>query len=203
MTRLLIVRHGQTEWNRVERFRGHIDLELNETGVRQAEAAAARLTEWPVAAVYSSPLKRAWRTAEAIAAPLNLEVRPLEGIVDMHFGKWEGLSLAEAHQQYPDLYALWETEPHRVQMPGGEGLPQVQARAMAAVKSLIDRHPADAIALVTHRVVCKLLVLGLLGLDASHFWQIEQNTTGINFFDVRDGLPTAVIINDTCHLRGL
>lgn len=203
MTRLLIVRHGQTEWNRVERFRGHIDLELNDTGLRQAEAAAARLTEWPLAAVYSSPLKRAWRTAQAIAQPTNLEVRPLDGIIDMHFGKWEGLSLDEARQQYPDLYGVWETHPHKVQMPGGENLPQLQARAMAAVRSLMDRHPSDAIALVTHRVVCKLMVLGLLGLDSSHFWQIEQNVAAINFFDTRDGAPVAVSINDTCHLKAL
>lgn len=203
MTRLLIIRHGQTEWNREERFRGLIDLGLNDTGIRQAEAVAARLLQWPVAAVYSSPLKRAWRTAEIIAQPLSLEVRPLEGIIDMNFGKWQGLSLDEARQQYPSLYAMWEKRPHEVQLPEGESLPQVQARALAAVSAAMGRHPADTIALVTHRVVCKLLVLGLLGLDASRFWQIEQDVATINFFDSRNGRPVAVILNDTCHLRAI
>ena len=121
----------------------------------------------------------------------------------MNFGKWHGLSLDEARQQYPELYALWETQPHKVQFPEGENLTHVQARAMSAVNALIDRHPSDTIVLVSHRVICKLLVLGLLGLDSSHFWQIEQNTAAINFFDVRNGLPIAITINETCHLKGL
>jgi len=203
MIRLFIIRHGQTEWNRVERFRGLTDLELNDTGVKQAEAAAARLREWTVASIYASPLKRAMRTAEAIARPRNMEVHPLQSIIDMNFGKWHGLSLDEARQQYPELYTLWEIQPHKVQFPDGENLPQVQARAMAAVKALIDRHHSDAIAMVSHRVICKLLVLGLLGLDSSHFWQIEQNVAAINHFVIRDGLPIAITINETCHLKGL
>ncbi len=203
MTRLLIIRHGQTEWNRVERFRGLTDLELNDTGVKQAEAAAARLREWTVAAIYASPLKRAMHTAEIIAKPSKLRVHPLEDIIDMNFGKWHGLSLDEARQQYPELYALWEIQPHKVQFPEGENLPQVQARAMAAVKSLMDNHPSDTIALVSHRVICKLLVLGLLGLDSSHFWQIEQNVAAINHFVIRNGLPIAITINEICHLKGL
>ena len=203
MTRLLIIRHGQTEWNRVERFRGLTDLELNDTGVKQAKAAAVRLLEWPVAAVYASPLKRAMHTAEIIAQPFKLKVQPLEGIIDMNFGKWHGLSLDEARQQYPELYSLWETQPHKVQFPEGENLPQVQARAMAAANTLIDLHPSDTIVLVSHRVICKLLVLGLLGVDSSHFWQIEQNVAAINHFVIRDGLPIAITINETCHLKGL
>lgn len=203
MTRLFIIRHGQTEWNRVERFRGLTDLELNDTGVKQAGAAAVRLMQWSVAAVYTSPLKRAMRTAEAIARPRNLEVRPLESIIDMNFGKWHGLSLDEARKQYPELYSLWETQPHKVQFPEGENLPQVQARAMAAVKVLMNNHPSDTIVLVSHRVICKLLVLGLLGVDSSHFWQIEQNVAAINHFVIRDGLPIAITINETCHLKGL
>lgn len=203
MTHLLIVRHGQTEWNRVERFRGLTDLDLNDTGVKQAGAAATRLQEWQVAAIYASPLKRATRTASIIAHSFNLDVQPLEGIIDMSFGRWHGLSLDEARQQYPALYALWEIHPHKVQFPEGENLPQVQTRAMAAVKTLVERHPADTIVLVSHRVICKLLVLGLLGLDSSHFWQIEQNVAAINLFKVKNGVAIAVTINETCHLKGL
>ncbi len=201
--RLFIIRHGQTEWNRVERFRGLTDLELNDTGVRQAGAAAARLLDWPVKAVYASPLKRAVHTAEIIARSRNLEVRPLEGIIDLNFCRWQGLSLDEARQQYPELYKLWETQPHKVQFPDGENLPQVQARALAAVKAITDQHRLDTIALVSHGAVCKLLVLGLLGLDASHFWQIEKSVTAINHFEFKKGVTIAVSINDTCHLRGL
>lgn len=203
MTRLILVRHGRTEWNRVERFRGRIDLALDEVGVKQAEATAERLKEWHIAATYSSPLKRAMKTAETLAAPLNMQVQPLDGIIDMSFGKWEGLSPQEVKQRYGELYRLWMEAPHLVKCPGGESLDEVRARAMAALDTLEQGHGRETIVLVTHRVVCKVMVCALLGLDNSHFWQIEQDVCAINVFDFRDNTPFTLKINDTCHLRGL
>ncbi len=91
MTRFILVRHGQTEWNRVERFRGRADLALNETGIRQAEAVAERLSRWQVATVYTSPLQRASVTAQTLASHLGLAVQPLDALIDIDFGRWQGL----------------------------------------------------------------------------------------------------------------
>ena len=99
MTRFVLVRHGQTEWNRVERFRGRKDLLLDATGLRQALAAALRIKDWPVAAVYSSPLRRALETAKVIANQLDLPVEPLDGLIDLDFGDWQGLTAEEAAKQ--------------------------------------------------------------------------------------------------------
>ncbi|MBN2463860.1 MAG: histidine phosphatase family protein [Dehalococcoidia bacterium] len=203
MTRIIIVRHGRTEWNRVERFRGRADLELDEVGINQAEAAAARITEWQVSAVYSSPLHRALTTAEILACPFNLKVKLLPGIIDIDYGEWQGLSADEASAKYGDLYSTWLKSPHQVKFPGGESLVEVRERAASAVGDLVAQHPKETIVLVSHKVVCQILILSLLGLDNSHFWEITQDVCAVNVFEVRGGVPSALLINDTCHLKAL
>lgn len=203
MVRLVLLRHGQTEWNRVERFRGRIDLDLDETGLRQAEATARRLAPLSVSAVYASPLKRAWCTAEAIATVRGLQVQALPGLIDADYGAWQGLSPEEVAQRDGQRYAQWLESPHQVQFPGGESLPQVQMRARAAVDEALARHPDQTVAMVTHKVVCKLLALSFLRLDASHFWKIEQDVCALNLFEFWEGRAVTVKLNDTCHLKGL
>jgi broad specificity phosphatase PhoE len=203
LAQIILVRHGQTEWNKHERFRGWIDIELDETGLRQAEAAAPRIAQWEVDAIYSSPLKRTMATAQIIANPLGLPVVPLEGIIDMNFGVWQGLSIGEVKLKYPKLFELWHNNPHRLEIPQGESLEEVRKRAVATIDDVVARHENGMVTLVTHRVVCKVLLCHLLGLDNSHFWQIEQDTTAINLLNIREGKVTVTLINDTCHLRTL
>ena len=201
MTRIIIVRHGRTEWNRVERFRGRADLKLDEVGIKQAEAAAARIAGWQVSAVYSSPLHRALTTAEILVRPFNLKVKLLPCIIDIDYGEWQGLSPEEASDRYGDLYSTWLTSPHQVKFPGGESLDEVRERVASAVDNLIAQHPKETIVLVSHKAVCQILILSLLGLDNSHFWEITQDVCAVNVFEVRGGVPSALLINDTCHLK--
>jgi broad specificity phosphatase PhoE len=203
LTRFILVRHGQTEWNRFERFRGRVDIDLDDTGLKQAEAAAEKIARLEVKAIYSSPLKRAMTTAQLIAHPLGLEVQPLEGINDMDFGQWHGLSISEVREQYPELFALWRLHPERLEIPEGETLEQVRNRVAACIDELAAKHDGEIVALVSHRVVCKVLLCHLLGLDNSHFWQIAQDATAINIFEVSLSGFTVWRINDTCHLRDL
>lgn len=201
MTQIIVIRHGRTEWNRVERFRGRTDLELDEVGVKQAEATAGRVVEWTVSAVYCSPLKRTVTTAHIIAQRLHLEAKPLPGIIDINFGDWQGLSPEEAAANHGSLYTMWLESPHLVKFPGGESLDEVRQRAAAAVADLVKQYPDGTIALVSHRVVCQILILHFLGLDTSHFWQIGQDVSAINVFEVKDSHPYARLLNDTCHLK--
>jgi len=203
LTRLVVVRHGRTEWNRVERFRGRADIQLDEVGIRQAEAAAARIAEWQVSAIYSSPLNRALSTAEILARPFSLEVKLLPGIIDIDYGEWRGLSPEEATAKYGDLYSTWLNSPHQVKFPAGESLAEVRERAASAVGDLIAQHPKETIVLVSHKVVCQILILSLLGLDNSHFWEITQDVCAVNLFEVRGGVSSALSLNDTCHLKSL
>ena len=203
MVRLILVRHGRTEWNRVERFRGRVDLDLDEVGRKQAEATAARLAEWQIAAIYSSPLRRAVTTAEIIARHFGLEVKPLPGVIDIDYGEWQGLSTGEAAAKDGALYAQWLDSPHMVKFPGGESLAEVRERAVSAVESLVEQYPKKTVVVVSHKVVCQILILILLGLDNSHFWQISQDVSAVNLFEIRGGMPSALFLNDTCHLKEL
>jgi broad specificity phosphatase PhoE len=187
----------------VERFRGRAEPELDEIGIKQAEAAASRVAEWQIASVYSSPLQRALTTAKILARPLSLEVRLLPGIIDIDYGEWQGLSPEEAAANYSNLYSKWLNNPHEVKFPGGESLADVRERAASAVDDLIIQHPKETIVLVSHKVVCQILILSLLGLDNSHFWEITQDVCAINLFEVRGGVPSTLFLNDTCHLKAL
>ncbi len=202
ITRFILVRHGQTEWNRVERFRGRADVPLNDVGLAQAAAAGQRIaTGWQPVAVYSSPLGRAVATAQAIAAHFALPVIPLAGLADIHYGDWQGLTPEEARARWPDLVHAWYTAPATVQIPGGESLADLRERAMAAIHELAARHAGQTIVLVSHTVVNRVILLAVLGLGNDRFWRLRQDTGAINVFEAEGGDFTLVTLNDTCHLN--
>ena len=203
MTRFVLIRHGQTEWNRVERFRGRADLALDDTGIRQAEAAAERLSRWEIAAIYSSPSRRALMTAQSLASRLGLAVQPLDGIIDIDFGHWQGLSAKEAAAQDGQLFRQWLERPQEVRFPHGESLQDVRQRITATIDNLVKNHSEQTVALVSHNVVCRVLLCVVLGVDNSHFWQLGQDVAAINVFEVGDGNPVLSLLNDTCHLKHL
>jgi broad specificity phosphatase PhoE len=203
MTSIYLVRHGQTAWNKEEIFRGRTDVPLNEVGLREAVLAGEYLREVEIHAIYSSPLTRAWETAKKIAQFHNLSVQPLNGVIDISFGRWEGHSLQEIRNTDRELYRQWREEPHQVRLPGGEGLDEVRVRAMAALDEVIQLHPRKTIVLVSHRVVNKVIICGVLALDNSHFWQITQDPTAINLIQYKNGKYILSLMNETCHLKPL
>jgi broad specificity phosphatase PhoE len=203
MTRALLIRHGETEWNRVERFRGRVDIELNETGHLQAQAVAKRLRSFEADAIYSSPLKRALQTAQPIAQACGREPEPLEGIVDIDYGTCAGLSPEEFSTRYPDLCLTWHYAPHRVLFPAGESLDDVQRRAWGAFNEVCSRHLRGTVVLVSHVVVNRVLVCAAVGLNNSSFWKIGQDNGAINIIEAEQGEYRLLLLNDSCHLRSL
>jgi len=200
MTGIILARHGQTEWNVEEVFRGRIDVELDKTGIKQAELLAEYLSNRKIDAVYSSPLKRASKTAEVIASYHKLEVEITPGLIDFDYGKWQGLPHQEVKYKYGELYAEWTNNPHRVKMPAGESLDDVQRRATGVVDEVIAGHEGTVV-LVSHRVVNKVLICALLGLDNSHFWNVKQDTCGITTFTHENGRFTLTEHNNTSYLK--
>jgi len=203
MTSIYLVRHGQTAWNKEEVFRGRTDVPLNETGLKQAELAGQYFKGMEIHAIYSSPLSRAWQTAQKIAQIQTVKVEPLEGILDMSFGDWEGHAHQEIRKMDNETYRQWVESPHLVKLPGGESLDDVRGRAMAALEEVLRKHPEKTIVLVSHRVVCKVMICAILGLDNSHFWQIAQDTTAINLIQYNKGKYILSLMNETCHLKAL
>jgi broad specificity phosphatase PhoE len=200
-TTILLVRHGQTEWNRVERFRGHADVPLNATGLRQAEATGRRIAaEWRPAAIYSSPLSRATKTAEAIAHPFGLLVQPVPDLIDLHFGEWQGLTPDEVSRRWPEEYARWVATPHRAHIPGGETIAELRYRAMRVVQGLVQRHAGETIVILGHTDLNRAILLGALHLGDERFDNLVQDNCAINLLLAQNGDFTVVSMNDTCHL---
>ncbi len=202
MAEFIIARHGETEWNVAEVFRGQVDIDLNETGVKQAELLAGYLSTSTIEAIYSSPLKRALKTAETIARPHQLKVTVEPDLVDLNFGKWQGLSHQEVKERYGELYAKWVTHPEQARMPGGETLEDVRKRAARVITQVLGSHSGTSL-IVGHRVVNKVIICALLGLDNSHFWKIRQNVGGISIFAYQNEQFILTRHNDTSFLRPL
>ncbi len=203
MTSIYLVRHGQTAWNKEEIFRGRTDIPLDETGLKQAELVGEYFKGMEIHGIYSSTLSRAWETAQKIAKFHNVAVQPLPGIIDMSFGTWEGRPHQEIREKDSKTYRQWVEEPHLVKLPGGESLDDVGVRAMTALEEVMRNHPGKTLVLVSHRVICKVLICAILGLDNSHFWQISQDTTAINLIHHRNGKYILSLMNETCHLNPL
>ncbi len=201
--KVYVVRHGQTAWNLEEVFRGRMDIPLDETGKKEVHLAGEAIKDETLHAIYSSPLSRSMETAENIAKFQNIEVTPLDAIIDISYGEWEGVGLVEVKKKYPDLYDLWLKAPHKVTFPNGESLEAVRVRTMGAIENLLEKHTNENIALVAHRVPNKVICCSLIGIDMSNFWRIQQDTASTNLFKYKDGQWTISYLNDTSYLKVL
>ncbi|HAY21805.1 MAG TPA: histidine phosphatase family protein [Desulfobacterales bacterium] len=203
MTKIILVRHGQTPWNKDKIFRGSKDIPLNEQGREEARLAGEWLQEETIHAAYTSPLSRSRDTARAIAQHHYVEVQDFPGLTDLCYGDWEGLPLTEVKVKYADLYRQWEATPHMVRFPQGETLAEVRGRAWSAVAEVAARHPDETVLLSAHRAVNKVLIAAFIGLDDSHFWRIGQDTTAVNRFIWTGATWQIISLNDVSHLRGM
>jgi len=202
MAELILARHGETGWNVGKIYRGRSDVGLDEVGIKQAELLGKYLTNYGLEAIYSSPLKRALTTANIIAHYQKIDVQIAEGLVDFDYGEWQCLPEQEVKRLYPALLNEWHNNPHKIRMPGGESLEDVRKRAIEVVNDVVSNYQRDVV-LVSHRVVNKVLICSLLGLDNSYFWNIKQDVGGITVFNYVDGRFILTRHNDTSHMKEL
>lgn len=202
-TRLFLVRHGETTANREFRYIGVRDEPLSAPGQAQAIQLAKALARLPVAAVYSSPLQRAYNTALQIAAPHKLEVQCIDDLRECNFGTWEGLSRAEVLARSPeDAQSLhdWEQD-MTIAPPGGESFAAMRERACALVEQLAQAHPDQSIVLVSHVGPIKVLLAAALGAPLSSAFRIFLDPATISVVDWRDPTHTIVrLVNSHAHL---
>ena len=201
MLKVILVRHGETDWNTKQIFRGRKDIPLNEVGLAQAKAVGVSLSDIQIDAIYSSPLARALETAKVLAESRSLEVELEEGFIDIDFGKWQGITHEKVKEEYESLYEMWLKNPQMVTFPGGETLRDVSTRSMGASEKVLKKHSGKTLAVVSHRVVNKVLLCSILGLELSYFWHIKQDTCAINRFEYKDKKFYLTLLNDTCHLK--
>jgi broad specificity phosphatase PhoE len=203
-TTLYLLRHGATEANLVHppRLQGRrSDPPLAAVGVLQAQAARDRLAQTPLHGSWSSPLRRAAQTAAIVAAPHGLTPQPLDALTECDLGTWEGRTWDEVRQADPAAYAQFQADPARCPHPGGESLEQVYLRARAALEGLLDAHPGRALLVVSHHVVLRVYLAGLLELGPGRARDLTL-PNGAFAVVARDGGPTRVLATaESSHLR--
>ena len=201
MTEIVLTRHGHVPWLEPKRFRGRAELKLTDIGVAQAEATAGRIsTGWRPRAIYASPLGRTLRTARIIAEPLRLPVQPMDALIDIDYGEWQGLTADEAGERWPEAVALWHRRPDLVQIPGGETLQEVLARVARALRLIVLRHAEETVVLVGHDSVNRVILLHALELPLARYGQLGQDPCAINLIEASAEGFIVQTMNDTAHL---
>lgn len=195
-----LVRHGQTVWNTLGQTQGHGDSPLTELGIEQACDLGRALKKYPIDLIYCSDLGRAVDTATIIGKELGVDVFKTDSIREMGFGLWEGMSIEEIQDTYPDSYKLWRSKPESTQIDGGESLAIVRERSSRFIGELNEKYSNKHILLVSHAIVVKVMLLTFLGSDIKNIYRLKQDNTALNIVKYGNLGPMVVKMNDTSHL---
>ena len=202
ITKILFVRHGQTDWNVKGRWQGHADIPLNETGRAQAAALANRLADWPVTAVVTSDLQRCMQTAQPIGEAIGLQPIPDPIWRERDVGLFSGMTGEEAKAAYPEIWATANLG--MVDPPEGERYADVRKRGYAAYEKIVADYPGEMVVVVSHGGLLHTLIAQLIEIPADKFGRIsKRGNTGLSIVEVKDDIPRLVLLNDTSHLENL
>jgi len=202
MLHLILVRHGETEWNVQHRYQGQSDVSLSELGQRQAQHVAGRLADQKIDAMYASDLKRAWETAGAIAEKKGLEILPDPRLRELKFGILEGLTFEEAEKQYPEMIAAWLDDFNNTP-EGAETIDQFNMRIVSFLDDIKRKHAEQVLLLVGHGGSLSEILRVVLGLSPERRWYIEMDNASLSEVLIADDYVALKHINDTCHLQNL
>lgn len=205
--KITLVRHGETEWNRLRRFQGQIDIDLNDLGREQARLVGLALAKRDdIEGIYASDLMRAWHTAESIAAhhteiPFVADKR----LREISFGPWEGKSYSDLTPDEKGTFRAWRHNAVEENVPGVEPMTDLAARLTGFVDELRQNHPADAsLCLVAHGGSIRTLVCAVMGFDLAKAWHMQTENTSITELEIRaEGPPVLHKLNDYAHLANL
>lgn len=201
MTKIIFVRHGQTEWNVLGRYQGQTDVALSPLGIEQAEKLAAHFQVDKIEAVYSSDLARAMKTASCVADRFGLTVEPRPELRELNFGDWEGLTYDEIVAKWPDALENFFQHPDVLEIPHGESFPKLRERALACVEEIVARHPDQTVAVFAHGAILRTILTAALHMDLQYVWTIRQFNTAVNIVTYTEHGTTVELINGTGHLK--
>lgn len=201
MTKVFLVRHGETIWNKELKYQGHTDTPLSDEGLRQANLVADRLAGEKLAAVYASDLSRAFITAGTIAARHDLAAIAVPDLREVQFGEWEGLTYEGINERWPEEYVQLFHRTDEVRIPGGETFREVKERAAAAVARIVASHPGETIAIVSHGGTIRTIICAALDIHLNHVWDMRQDNTAVNVLEYHHQRTILTLFNDVHHLR--
>ncbi len=202
MLRLYMMRHGETVWNTERRYQGMTDIELSDTGIRQARCAAERFKNIDIDKIYCSPLKRAMATAKPIADEKKLDIIPEENFREICFGDWEGMTVSELTRKYGEEYMNFIKEPHKYGFPGEGTIDKVIERLKPSLDRIIKNESGN-ILIISHGGIIRLMIMYIMGLDNSWFTKMWINNTAISIIEIKDDRRLMLTVNDSAHLSDI
>ncbi|MSO23449.1 MAG: alpha-ribazole phosphatase [Acidobacteria bacterium] len=196
ISRMWLVRHGETESEARGRCYGRLDLALSLKGRRQAELVAQRLSKESLAAIYASPRRRARESAAPIGAVHDLPVEVLEELCEINFGDFEGLTYEEIQRRYPERYRHWMEHPTEIQFPNGESFTEMRNRVVNTAATLRECHLGESIAIVSHGGVNRILLAEALGVAPANIFRIAQRYAALNLISYSENMPLVELVNE-------
>ncbi|MBC8279315.1 MAG: histidine phosphatase family protein [Chloroflexi bacterium] len=199
--KFFVVRHGETEWNKLGRFQGHTDISLNERGLSQAKETAIASADWGYSAIYSSPLIRTVQVAEEIAKVSSMDVHQEPGLKELSLGELEGVTGEEMRNGWPEVFAAWRTGPEKMTMPNGESLGQLRDRAWQVILDIEQKHSSEeSVVVISHNFAIRSIINELLGVPLEYFHRMSLNLASVCTFDSDDRGRRLTGYNSTSHL---
>ena len=203
MTEIIIIRHGETEWNKTGRFQGHSDVPLSAEGRTQAETLGKNLIVDHVDAIYASDLTRAMETAAPLAARFGLPVISDPQLRELNFGAWEGRNFNDVNAENPNAMKNFYTDPEQADIPESEPFPEFQQRVAGRVREIVAHERGKRVVIVSHGASIRILLADLLSMPIRSIWHLSQLNTAVNKIRFEDdGFAVVTLMNDTSHLRG-
>lgn len=203
MTKLFLIRHGETEWNKNMKVQGRTDIELSSEGLRQAALLAKRLSKEKIDVIYSSSLKRALKTSEIIAANKQCDINESDKYHEICYGPWEGLTIKEIKEKYSEHFKMYREDPANFNLQGAETFIDLMERTYNAIMEIVHLHKGSNILLVSHGTAIKAAIIRILGIDIINHTKFRIDNASISIIGFSEDMPEKPVIhclNDTSHL---
>ncbi|MFW5976402.1 MAG: alpha-ribazole phosphatase [Bacillota bacterium] len=200
-TEVILIRHGETSWNREHRFQGHQDIKLNNKGVNQAKKAGQFLASYDIDVIYSSELERAYQTAVIINKKHRVKVIKKSGLKEINFGDWEGLTYEEIEKNNSEKIKKWNNNPWSNSPPAGESLESFYQKVVNTIDGIIEKNKGDTILIVSHGGVIKTYLTYILDMPPENYWQFDTASTGISNIKFYNNKAIIDRINSRPHLN--
>jgi broad specificity phosphatase PhoE len=201
--RLILVRHGETEWNRQNRIVGHTEISLNEMGRKQAALLAQALSNEKPSAIYASPLQRTGETAAEISRVLGVQVKFDDALKEIAAGDIDGLTFEEVAENHGDFFQQWMRGDPSLRLPGGESFMDLRNRTWPLLQRIVADHTDGDVIIVSHTLAIMSIIAAALGMTATNFRRIRLNIASISILEFKDGKASLLLFNDTCHWKDL
>ena len=191
MTRLILVRHGQTDWNKDGRIQGQLDIPLNAEGKSQTKTLIAGLANLKgiksIDALYSSELLRSYETASEIGKVFNLKVNKVAELNELNQGVWQGLLEKQIQSRYKKIYSIWKATPLATTPPKGEGLKEASDRIIPAVQKILRKHKNQTVCIVSHEIVSAIIKCHYKNIDLNEIWHNIPKNASMEVLSIRNG----------------